>query len=82
MKYRGARWADDQWRGHAVAVNDPARTMCGLDTRFLDDSDTDWESGSFRTKCTDCILVVGARVVPTPTGVRARSLPNPAGTIA
>lgn len=51
----------DDHMAHAVAVTRPSRTMCGLEieTSLLQLREEDWEVGSFRTKCTDCIVAVG-----------------------
>lgn len=57
-RYWDARAVADGRCGHAVPVGDPGRTMCELDARPLDTGARDWEKGSFRTKCTECIVAV------------------------
>lgn len=62
MAYRDAR--DTEFgTGHGVPDTRPDRTLCGLDTTLLIVRDEDWERGTHRTKCADCIVSVGRRFV-------------------
>lgn len=56
MVYRDAR--DTEFgTGHGVLDTRPDRTLCGLDATLLIVRDQDWELGTHRTKCADCIVL-------------------------
>lgn len=62
VRYRDGGRAGDLHGGHAVAVDRPTRTACGLAAGSLVVIDRDWERGTYRTKCVDCILALSAAV--------------------
>ena len=62
MAYRAAR--DTKFgTGHGVPDTRPDWTLCGLDTTLLIVLEEDWERGTHRTKCADCIVSAGRRYV-------------------
>lgn len=52
----------DAKRGvHAVSVDGPGKTLCGLHTAGLVIQEGDWETGSHRASCADCVDLMALR---------------------
>ena len=46
---------------HAVSVDGPGKTLCRLHTAGLVIQDSDWETGSQRASCADCVDLMAFR---------------------
>lgn len=58
MRYRDGWTAGGGGPAHAVPIEAPGTTACGLDTVLVRQGSDDWELGTRRTKCPDCVVVV------------------------
>lgn len=67
MRFRKAIDAiEGERRIHAVAVGDPGKTICRVKTTGLLVNDEDWEVGSHRPRCADCVDLVASRYTRSP----------------
>ena len=58
MRYRYMSLAGEDEGSHAVPAHDLCRTVCGLLTGSSAVLAEDWELGTHRTKCTNCVVLV------------------------